>query len=237
MKISIARITAVLAAGALVMCSAVSCGDGKKNSSSGNNLVGGDNVKSGMNAAESDLPYGAKMTQLRPERDERITVFTEFDNRYFTRTEEGSYPQIYPIHDYINAVNERSADIMKEAFYPALLEKYCKEAGHEDNIQEYVDSYADSIKKALNEDFTFDYIIVQACTVADPDNLDADFKDLDAELESIEPGITEKITDRRIVDLDLYYNVNGQNEKSYTTHTGDSIILYEYEIDGRYYIV
>ena len=236
MKISFAKLTAVLAAGAIIMCSAVSCGDGKA-SSSGNNLVGGGNVKSGMNAAESDLPYGAKMTQLRPDTDDRIEVFTEFDNRYFTRTEDGKYPQVYPVHDYIHAVNERSVDIMKEAFYPPLLEKYCKEAGHEDNIQEYIDSYAESIKDVLKEDFTFDYIIIQACTIADPDNLDVDFKELDEELESVEPGITAKITDRRIVDLDLYYNVNGQNEKSYTNHSGDSLILYEYEIDGKYYIV
>ncbi len=234
MKFSLSGSAALLTA-AVMLCSAYSCSNSSTDSSSKNNQASG-NIPAGANVAEADLPYGAKITQLRPDTDEHIKIHTEFDNRYFERTKDGTYPSVYAVHDYIYAINERDVDIMKEAFYPPLLEKYSKDDGHE-NIQDYIDSYCDSIKEVLHEDFTFDYIIIDSCDVADPDNLDDDFKELDAELEAVSPGITAKITDRRIVDLDLYYNVNGQNEKSYTNHSGDSLMLYEYQIDGKYYIV
>lgn len=236
MRSNVVRILAVILSGAMLASFAGCSSSGSKESSSSRYNQAAGNVPENANVAEEDMPYGAHVTQLKPETDSNINMWIEFDNRYLKREEDGTYPSVYPINDYFEAVNKKSGELMQKAYYPASLDDILKRAGA-DTAEDFMKDYYDIFKDSLGEDFEFDYIMVDKCIIFDGENTEYGFDVKDDELKELDPSVIDKITERYALDIDLQYKNSNGDSLLFSNHAGNSLTLYEYKIDGKYYIV
>jgi len=228
MKLFIKKMCAVFS-GCAVLASFAGCSkdDEKKNNA---NSDFADAVGS---MAQEDLPYGATITQLKPEYNENLKIGIEYDNRYLTEE------QATKLSDYVAALSESDGELLSKTFYPPVLE-HIIESSEKADADEYVAGIHDNIRdNYIGYDFKFDYILVENClTESDPDS-DTNFSSVDSTI--IGYGgeeLADKITDRKLVTFDIEYGIDGE-EGSYmlSTSTSTSSTLYIYTIDGEIYIL
>ncbi|MBR1591601.1 MAG: hypothetical protein IJ666_01115 [Ruminococcus sp.] len=232
-KIILKTVSALLSCA--VMMSLSSCSNQNNDTSSSGGRVDAGDLPDSYNADEQDLPYGATLTELKPSYDENAKISVEFDNRFFTE-EDGKYPEIYKITDYMYALNHVDVELMNETFYQPYLEYAYKEAGC-GSVKEYLQSYYDNLYEKLG-DFTFSYIDVTGVLTEDDEEARSYLNKVDEILNSIESGITDKITSRKIVYIGGYtmYS-NDAGSYQLTEALGREVTLYLYEIDNQLYVL
>jgi len=229
------RTAAVILSGT-ILAACAGCSSGKNSSSSSRNNMVSANIPEGANVAAEDMPYGASVTQLKPETDSNIQLWIEFDNRYLKREEDGTYPSVYPVNDYFEAVNEKSGELMEKAYYPASFKDILSKA-NADTSDAFMANYYDIFKDTIGEDFEFDYIMIDKCIVFDGSNNEYGFDVKDDELKELDPSVIDKITERYALEVDATYRNNNGDSLLFSNRSGNALTLYEYKIDGKYYIV
>ncbi len=226
-----------------MLSAAVSC-SGKNNdkSSSSESSSGGAKVVDGSipddaSVAMEDLPYGATMVALKSKNDEKIKVDIEFDKRYFYTPDETVYPESYIISDYVYALQTADAELLESVFYKPYLEYSCKAGGYADT-QAYIDENHSSLEEKLGENFILDYIMVDECYVAEPDEENSDFTRIDDTLkECAGEDILNKVSRRMLVYLEIIFKNEESASKMFSNTMGYKLPLYVYEIDGQFYAV
>ncbi len=228
----------ILKAAAILSCAVLmsfsSCSSGNE-SSSGGRVDAGD-LPDNYNADEENLPYGATLTELKPNYDENVKIAVEFDNRFFKADGE-KFPEVYKITDYMYALNNIDVDLMNETFYPPYLKYAYEQAGY-DNVKDYLQSYYDNLHDMLG-DFTFSYIDITGVLTEEDEESKSYFDNVDSILKEIEgDDILSKITSRKIVYIGGYsmYNLEGGSYQL-IEGLGREVTLYLYEIDGKTYIL
>lgn len=208
----------------------VSCSDEKSGTSSteGKTLVS-DTIGEGINVNENEMPFGATMTDLMPDRD-GVPISISYENRFMTEDEARK------ISDYISAVNSCDVELMKSTCYPSYLDYLVTEYENTD-VQDYLDSRHSDIKSSYTGgEFDFNYILINSLMDENDDDSDTGFSILDAKI--LEQSPDAEITSRKIVGIDILYTLEGDNGSySLTTRTGSDMMLYIYTIDGQIYIL
>lgn len=188
--------------------------------------------------AEDDLPYGSTIVQLKPEIDENIKMSIEYDRRFVTEEEA------VKISDYMFALNNADGELMETVVYPDYLEKIKSDNGLS-STTDYLNTMIENIKTQYtdNEDFTFNYILVNDCLDDTSSDTEDTFSILDDILDTYanskgkEP-VSSKITSRKLVKIDTMYTLNESGGSySLTNRTGADQQLYLYTIDGQLYIL
>lgn len=224
------RFISALAACAMILTAAASCGS--KEETSGTRIDDGQDIPENYNITEEDMPYGSTVTEIRPESDSNLHNMICFDNRYFS-----DYNEIYKIDEYINGLNENEPEYIKNAFYPNYLEYTASKFGI-DSADDYISSYYQSLEKMLGEGFCIDYIEISECFEPDSETAQSYFNYADAAITEIDGAeALEKITSRKVVEIGGYttYSADG-NSYQFTNHS-DPIVLCIYQIDGEYYLL
>ncbi|MBQ6212079.1 MAG: hypothetical protein IJJ57_04190, partial [Ruminococcus sp.] len=98
-------------------------------------------------------------------------------------------------------------------------------------------NYYDIFKDTIGEDFEFDYIMIDKCIVFDGSNNEYGFDVKDDELKELDPSVIDKITERYALEVDATYKNNNGDSLLFSNRSGNALTLYEYKIDGKYYIV
>ncbi|MDE6092228.1 MAG: hypothetical protein K2G14_03945 [Ruminococcus sp.] len=208
----------------------VSCSDEKSGTSStdGNALVSDDMGKD-VNIAENDLPFGATMIDLISDRG-GVPVSISYEKRFMTEDEAKK------ISDYISAMNNCDAELMKNTCYPPYLD-YIVNQYEDTDIQGYLDSiHSDIVSSYTDGEFDFNYIIVNSLMDEDDDDDSTSFSILDNRIREQSPDA--QITSRKMVGIDVLYSLeNDGGSYSLTARTGSDMILYIYTIDGEIYIL
>ncbi|MDE6102351.1 MAG: hypothetical protein K2F73_05185, partial [Ruminococcus sp.] len=197
----------------------VSCSDEKSGTSStdGNALVSDDMGKD-VNIAENDLPFGATMIDLISDRG-GVPVSISYEKRFMTEDEAKK------ISDYISAMNNCDAELMKNTCYPPYLD-YIVNQYEDTDIQGYLDSiHSDIVSSYTDGEFDFNYIIVNSLMDEDDDDDSTSFSILDRTI--FEQSPDAQITSRKMVGIDVLYSLeNNGGSYSLTARTGSDMILY-----------
>lgn len=208
----------------------VSCSNESSGSSetSGNFLVS-DNIGEGMNMKESEMPFGATMTDLSPDRD-GVPITISYDNRFMTADEAEK------ISDYISAINTSDPELMQKTCYPSYLDYLVNQYENTD-VQDYLDIQHSKIaSNYTGGEFDFDYILINS--LMDENNSDSEtgFSILDTKIKEKSPDA--EITSRRMVGIDILYSLQDDDgSHSLSARTGSDMMLYIYTIDGEIYIL
>ncbi|MDE6784166.1 MAG: hypothetical protein K2J26_02140, partial [Ruminococcus sp.] len=190
------RFISALAACAMIL-TAASCGG--KEEISGTRIDEGQDIPENYSVAEEDMPYGSKVTELRPETDSNLHNMICFDNRYFS-----DYNEIYKIDEYINGINENNPEYVKNAFYPEYLEYAASKSGI-DSADDYISNYYLTLKEMLGEGFSINYIDISKCFEPGAEIAQSYFDDADAAITEIDGAeVLEKVTSKKVVEIGGY---------------------------------
>lgn len=222
MNKKIMRMLAALSAAAAVLCT-VGC-DKKEDEHP-------DAADSYGDLAQEDMPYGATITQLKPELDENIHIQVEYDNRYFTEAEAEK------ISNYVYALDTVDAEFMNTVVYPGYLDQYAEKAGAE-NLAGYLQICRDNIRdNYIYDEFNFNYVLINDCLTEDynPDEI-ANFASVDSLLEAQYGELN--ITDRKMAAVEILYGVESDDGSySFSNRQGGDSYMYIYTIEGEPYII
>lgn len=226
------KIIAALCASSLLM-TAVGCdsGDSSDSESSGNMV---ENAADNINMGQDALPYGATITQLMPENDKTLPIGIEFDNRFITADEAKA------LSKYVEAINKCDEELLKEVFYMPSIEA-ALEQQNQSSIGEYIKNIHKNIKdNYINDDFDFNYVMIDNCYDETYDDSQTGFSDMDAFIESKSGKETvDKITSRKLVEYDIQYSIDSDPGSAFvfSRRTGQDSKMYIYTIDGVCYIL
>ncbi|MDE6665143.1 MAG: hypothetical protein K2K14_02990 [Ruminococcus sp.] len=208
----------------------VSCSDEKsRTSSTGGNALVSDDMGKDVNIAENDLPFGATMIDLISDRG-GVPVSISYEKRFMTEDEAKK------ISDYISAMNNCDAELMKNTCYPPYLD-YIVNQYEDTDIQGYLDSiHSDIVSSYTDGEFDFNYIIVNSLMDEDDDDDSTSFSILDRAI--FEQSPNAQITSRKMVGIEVLYTLKDDGGSySLSARSGDDMILYIYEIDGQIYVL
>lgn len=223
MKVVLTKISAVLSS-IVLMTSFASCG---KNSGSGDektthyNIAGGD-VDGDVNVSEDEMPYGSTMRSLKPAIDD-IPIMIEFDYRFL------SDEIARDVSSYMAGVVNKDPSLMQKATNPTIFEA-AMASENAGSPEEYAAAMYDDVKEVVGDDFTFSSISIQGVG----DSSSYDFSSYDSFVISTLPDA--EITDRKLLELDIYYDTADSSGSLYTK-TGAYVTAAVYNIDGENYII
>lgn len=221
------RTASFLTAAFVMIFSFTSCKDGKSDK---DNMVEM-NIPDGIGMSESQLPYGATMTELRPENNPEVRITTEYDHRFLEKEEACL------VSDYLYALQKKDTEQIKKLFFPALMDYVVKEAEMK-SAEEYVEYSYSNLSGAFGGDFEFTYIDITDLTngLDEPDA----FGGVDARITAGTGSDTiGSVTSKKMVVLEgvTMYRLGDGTEKMVTKALSVPISICIYRIDGQYYIV
>lgn len=211
-----------------------SCGD--KEESSGVNLVGG-GPADGKDVADSDMPYGAHVTELTSEVDENISIMIGFDNRYLGNGGE-DYTDVYLVDDYFDALNRKDVEAVKACYYPGYLEALSGEDSFA-SPEEFIEAYCEELDNALGAGFNIEFIDISYCQLSGDTEADTMFSIRDSSLaEVFGEDMLDKITSRKLLTIagNSYYTLEGGGWGEIASVLPEGMLICVYEIDGKPYI-
>ena len=216
----------ILVCAFMLVC--VSCSEDSSDSSGeSKNMLVSDNADAGVNVNESEMPFGATMTDIySPE----VPISISYENRFMTADEAKK------ISDYISAVNFCDAELMQKTCYPSYLD-YLVEQYENTDVQNYLDTRHQNIENNYTKgEFDFNYILINSLMDENDNDSDTGFSQLDTKIYEKSPDA--EITSRKMVGIDVLYSLNNDNSSySFSARTGSDMILYIYTIDGQIYIL
>lgn len=226
------RKAAAIVSAAVLCIAAVGCAEKEAESKESNNMVG--SPSDDMSLEENDMPYGATMTSLSSDRDEKLTIDADFDPRFFAK-DGNDVPEIYLISNYLTALQSSDEELMKKVFYTPYLEKTVKERNYS-SLKEYLEKYTEVILNKSHGNFEFTYFAVSSCydESEDPES----FTEIDARLdEAAGEKISDKVQSRKLVYLDVTLRDAEGKYYQLDSYLGYDVSLYVYNIDGEYYLL
>ena len=219
---------------AAVLCAAVVGCSRKNENSSERNMVGA--ASDGESVASEDLPYGAMMTSLSSEREEKLCIDVDFDARYFVKEGE-EYPEVFLAAEYLKALQEKDEAKMKEIFYEPYLIQQVLERNYK-SVQEFLDKYYESLSEKLGGDFKFTYFTIDTCLNENESDEVTHFSSVDARLDTAaEEKLSQKVTSRKVLYMDVTVEDKDGNSHQLNSLIGSDISVYVYQIDGKYYLL
>ena len=220
---------------AAVLCaSAASCTRKEENSSEGHNMVG--SASGDTSVSSDDLPYGAMMTSLSSEREEKLSLDVDFDARYFAKEGE-TYPEVYLAADYLMALQNKDEAKMKEIFYEPYLVQQILERNYQ-SVRDFLDKYYESLSEKLGGDFKFTYFTIDTCLNENEADELTNFSSVDARLDTAaEEKLSQKVTSRKVLYMDVTVEDKDGNSHQLNSLIGSDISVYVYQIDGKYYLL
>lgn len=217
----------VLACALTLAC--VSCSDSSGSSGESKNTLVSDNIGEGVNVAADEMPFGATMSDLYPERD-GVPIAISYENRFMTAEEAAK------ISDYVSAVNSCDTELMQQTCYPSYLD-YLVTQYENNDVQDYLEDRHWIIENTYTYgEFDFNYILINSLMDEDDDDSDTGFSQLDTKIYEKSPDA--EITSRKQVGIDILYTLTDEGGSySLSARTGSDMILYIYTIDGEIYIL
>ncbi|MBQ1518388.1 MAG: hypothetical protein IIZ53_00875 [Ruminococcus sp.] len=234
----IIRKTAALITAAAMMTAAGCSSTVKKtegSSSSASNIVG-NGPSDSLVMDEDNMPYGATMTSLQTQHNDKVKVDIDFDPRYFVQ-DGTDYPEIYLLTEYVNAMQNRDSAAMEKLFYKPYLEYSVKEKNYE-SVQEYLDQYIGNLENKSRSQIEFTYAVVDTCLNENEDEILTNFNFVDSKIDELSgEKLSDKVKSRKLVYMDLSFK-DGQDKTYMLNDTlGYDMSVYVYNIDGTYYLL
>lgn len=196
-----------------------------------------DDLSDDVNVEEENLPYGATMTSLKKDHNDKVKIDIDFDPRYFTEDGEQDYPEIYLITDYIEAMQNKDGAAINEIFYKPYLDYLMSRTSYADS-QAYIDSFMNKITSKTGDGIEFNYAVVDTCLNENESENLTEFEAIDSTLDEITgENISEKVQSRKLVYVDIFFSGSEGNYSQLNECLGNDLSVYIYNIDGRYYLL
>lgn len=234
-----------MAVSAVMMCTFMTgCGDKEDSSeqsdvSSGENMLGSfeDMAGANVNVDPENMPYGANVTELSHDYDEKITYKICYDSRFFERanSDNQDFTEMYRLHDFILALDNNDHELMESLYYPGYIDYICKESNLS-GVDEYCDGLYSYVQSSLGQGFEINYIHVSNCFTPEDDVAASFFETTDDELRDFDKKIADKVTSKKLVEIGGDTCFRTADGVYLLTDYMTPFVLRIYEIDGETYL-
>lgn len=216
------RKTSALLAALMLAVSCASCGKKSSSSDSGTQKTSSKNMVEGpgsnVDISDSDMPYGAKMTEYGTE--EGCAIKTYVDSRYV------SVEEAVQLSKFIAAVGKNDVAMFEEAVYPASLKAMLNKLKF-DTTKDYLSYLHDSLLQYTEGEYEFDYVNSEKYVGEGV----YDYSPITDPILAAEPDA--EITNKKQLEVDALFD---HSNKSIHYRMGSYIIVNILTINGKPYV-
>lgn len=236
MRSIIKKTAAVFAAAAMMTASAACSSEKKDDDHDHTHAMIEDDISDDVQVNQEDLPYGATMTSLKAEHNDKVKIDIDFDSRYFVQ-EGDDYPEIILLTEYLDAMQKHDSDALSKIYYKPYLDDFIK-TGKFADVSDYISKYMDNLEEKTGSQPEFTYAVVDTCLNENESETLTDFGNVDKQLDELTgEKISDKIKSRKLIYMDVSIKDSQDNSYMFNNTLGYDISVYIYNIDGTYYLV